>query len=278
VVLRLSDIDRGYFEIVLIILSLKLESWPLVVEALPVGQGVACLTGNTVFPVVLDTSRRVLEADVVMQKVSSVAFRTDSIRVLSTGVVSSLTLVVVVHEEPFFTSDALLPIAALGDAGVLSDFAFSAAHDHVPTRAELTVSVHVVLQTAWLVLDAVQSFPDVESLGALDTGAVLLSQAAWDLALTVHRLEWVLAVQAALAAGLQAAVYSALLGDWVHLEGKFAISTDSSLINASGLLRETDSVWADVVVVFALVASSLFAVGQTVFVLSDAISLENDEI
>ena len=79
-------------------------------------------------------------------------------------------------------------------------------------------------------------------------------------------------------AGFETAVDSALFGDGVHLERKFAIGADSSLVDASWLFWEADSVRADVVVVFALVASSSLAVRGTVLVFSDTLSLENDEV
>ena len=170
----------------MVVISFELESWSLVVEALAVEEGEPLFAGDAVLAVVLDAAGRVLEADVVVEEVFGVTVGADSVGVLDAGVVLSLALVVVVDEEAFFTGDAFLPIAGLGDAGVFPDFTLAAAHDHVPAGAEFTVSIHVVLETAWLVLDAVESFPDVEPLGALDAGALLFSEAVGDLALAVH--------------------------------------------------------------------------------------------
>lgn len=72
----------------------------------------------------------------------------------------------------------------------------------------------------------------------------------------------------------QAAINTAFLGSLVHLEWIVAVCAFALLVHTAGLLRQTDRVSRDIVLVLALVTASIFGVLGAVLILLHAHSLE----
>lgn len=108
------------------------------------------------------------------------------------------------------------------------------------------------------------------------TSSILLLKTVRNLALTavLACFKWMFAVHTSFRIDFETSIDSALFSNRVHLERWFAVSTLSFLINASWFFQLAYFIGVYEVFIFTFIATSMFAVRNTVFVLFYASSLE----